>query len=114
MTGFPVTRGNPKDQHGGHLLPEDVGSRRTIKPHHPDNQKSGYTYSGQPFDTQIHQLGSAEEGRGADKEEDSVSESRSSEEEEEKDEPIFLSSDKEYQGSETPSDPVDKPETPPF
>ena len=44
--------------------------------------------------------------------EDSVSESGSSEEEEEEDNPIFLSSNKEeYQGSETPSDPVDESET---
>ena len=44
-----------------------------------------------------------------------MSESGSSEEEEEEDDPISLSSDKEeYQGSEIPSDLVDKPETPPF
>ena len=47
--------------------------------------------------------------------EESVSESGSSEEEEEEEDLISLSShDEEYQGLDTPSDPVDKSETPLF
>ena len=50
------------------------------------------------------------------KAEESISEPGSEEEEEEEDPISFDSNDKEYQGSETPSqsDPVDEPETPPF
>ena len=47
--------------------------------------------------------------------EESISKFGSSEEEEEENDPISLSSnEEEYQGSDTPSDPVDEPETPPF
>ena len=46
---------------------------------------------------------------------ESISESGSSEEKEEEEDPISLTSDEEeYQGSDTPSDMVDKPKTPPF